>query len=326
MYGRCFRIAAKLLERAHPGVRLKQYDISDAAREMGYGETASYLPSLLAREWFGGASGKEEPALFFKDEKGDYMTRVSPATRPLSLIERRWLASVLRDPKMNLFLDDGEIKSAFNLLIDSSGKAAEPLFSDEDHCRFDLGNDSDDYADAEYRGTFRTILSALREKRALEIEYIGYSGELRRREVNPLKIEYSMNSDLFRLIYDDLGKEDSHIRPIRIRRIKRARITGEPARRSETNVMNHAFLLASDDGGAIERAQYRFADYKVRARNLSRGRRIILISYREYEEEELIEAILSFGPAISALEPKPFVKKIREKVLSQMKMLDENRY
>jgi hypothetical protein len=51
--------------------------------------------------------------------------------------------------------------------------------------------------------------------------------------------------------------------------------------------MNHGGFAAIT-GGAMERAQYRFADYKVRARNLSRGRRILLISYRENEEEELI--------------------------------------
>ena len=320
MYGRYFMITAELLKQAQEYGQLNITDIRRAAEEMGYSETALRLPDILTQENDEEDGSKDSHPLFQSD--GDYFkTLVKPVTRPLSLIERRWLVTILRDPKIGLFIDDAEIERVSELLRDSRGASAEPLFEEHDYCRFDVGHDSDDYYDADFRKVFRTILSALHDKSVIEIEYLGYSGMQRRKQVMPLKIEYSMKYDLFRLIYKESKNGRDLIHPIRIKRIERASRSSCQADKDESPDMEKVSVSVSNENSSLERAHIRFANYKVSVKSVEQDKRILLISYPHYEEEELIEAILSFGPAAQVVEPEHVVGKIRAKLDRQARML-----
>jgi hypothetical protein len=259
----------------------------------------------------------------FRGGGNTFTTLVKPVTRPLSILERRWLATILQDPKMGLFMDDAEIKQVSDLL----GEDAVPLFQEEDYCRFDIGHDSNNYYDADYRKVFRTILSATRDRRPLEIEYIGYSGNPKHKQVTPLKIEYSMKNDLFRLIYKETEEGRDAIVPIRIRRIYRASYPEDSARerartdQDDSPLMKEMYLSVNNENNTLERAHIRFANYKVSVESVGRDKRVLQISYPDYEEEGLIETILSFGPSAQVVKPDNIVEKIRAMLSIQAEIL-----
>lgn len=310
MYGRYFLITAELLKQAQESGQLTFDDIYKTAEEMGYSETALKLPYILTQE-------EEDGHALFQGDGVAFKAIVKPVTRPLSLLERRWLATILRDPKIGLFMDDDEIAQVSKLIRDSKGSNAEPLFNEEDYIRFGVGHDSDDYYDADFRKVFRTILSALRGKSVIGIEYTGYSGKQRCKQVMPLKIEYSMKYDLFRLIYKESKNGRDVILPIRIRRIERASVSSCEAIKDESPDMEKVFVSVSNENSSLERAHIRFANYKVSVKSVEQDKRILHISYPHYEEDELIEVILSFGPAAQVVDPEHVVDKIRAKLSRQ---------
>jgi hypothetical protein len=314
MYGRYFTITAELLRQAQESGQLSSDYIEKAAETMGYPETALRLPDMLQQD-------ADRTNGLFEIDGETKITKVKPAARPLSLVERRWLATILNDPRMGLFMDDDEIARVSDLLRDSNGKNAEPLFDDDAYCRFDVGHDSDDYHDADFRKVFRTILSALLDRRAVEIEYAGYSGKQWRKQVTPLKIEYSMKHDLFRLIFMESIEGREVTRPIRIKRIERASVSALQADKEDSQKMEEVSVSVRNENSALERAHIRFANYKVSVESEGQDKRTLHISYPNYEENSLIEAILSFGPAAQVIEPENLVNKIRVKLSRQAQLL-----
>lgn len=79
-------------------------------------------------------------------------------SRPLTLLERRWLKAISLDPRIKLFDVD------FSWLDD-----VEPLFTPDDYYVFDKYDDGDPFEDPEYIKNFRLILEALKEHHPLRI-------------------------------------------------------------------------------------------------------------------------------------------------------------
>lgn len=112
---------------------------------------------------------------------------------PPSLMEKRWLKTVLNDPRARLF--DLEWDKLNEQLAD-----VEPLFLDEDIVFFDLFNDGDPYEDKDYIDKFRFLMKAVREKTPLAIEYMTRKGDIRCvPHCIPEFLEYSSKNDKFRV-------------------------------------------------------------------------------------------------------------------------------
>ena len=79
--------------------------------------------------------------------------------RPISLLEKRWLKSIISDPRIKLFDIDfgGDLEDI------------EPLFTDEDYMVVGKYNDGHDYSDKEYIKNFREIIKAIKQKEMIEI-------------------------------------------------------------------------------------------------------------------------------------------------------------
>jgi hypothetical protein len=316
MYGRYFSIVSELLAKAQKAPITSQAMIS-VCESAGYAETPLALPEILTEST---AKKDKIPPLFFPKD-GAFSTSVAPRDRSLSYIERRWLLTILRDPKMRLFMDDDKIDDALKTLTAPPYEKTEAFFEHGDYSHIDANHDPDDYADEAYRGIFRTVLQALKEKRGLEIEYRGYSGQRQRRLALPLKIEYSLRYDLFLLIFST-HLQDRHVAmPIRIRRIQRAEITNTPVPSAAiTPKIREALLSIGFESDALERAHAQLANYKVEDTLVEneRGKKITLrVSYPEYSEDSLLESLLSFGPEIEVTAPTALVEKIRRMVSFQ---------
>lgn len=85
-------------------------------------------------------------------EDGTTILRKKP-TRPLTILQKRWINAIALDPRIRLFTDRPVVFSD-----------VEPLFLPEDIYVFDKYSDSDPYENPEYIRNFRLILDAIKHK------------------------------------------------------------------------------------------------------------------------------------------------------------------
>ena len=102
IYGCYYRVVAAVLERAKGG-GISREEIVRLTDELGFGESALTIPDKLC---FGdwrllepGGSGRFYPCV-------DY------AQMPLTLLQKRWIKSILSDSRVSLFLDDEALAEA----------------------------------------------------------------------------------------------------------------------------------------------------------------------------------------------------------------------
>jgi len=119
--------------------------------------------------------------------------------RPLSTLERRWLATVCRDRRMALFCSEDGGNSWLSRLSEEL-KDVTPLYVPEDFSVVDGVLQSDPYDDPAYQKHFRIILSALRENRPVVIAFRSRKGQICHGRYQPQRLEYSQKEDRFRLL------------------------------------------------------------------------------------------------------------------------------
>ena len=138
IYGAYYNAVAAVLREAvaHP---VSDADIRRIVDQHAFGESILAIPSAL----------KEGRWKLLKPD-GTAVIQNAPSM-PLSLMQKRWLKAVARDPRIKLFGD-----------FDFNFPDVEPLFLPEDVIVFDQYADGDDYTNADYIANFRIILDAVR--------------------------------------------------------------------------------------------------------------------------------------------------------------------
>lgn len=151
--------------------------IDAIVRRYAFGESMlTVWPSLKKQKWQLVRADRTTPI-------------VHKPAMPLTLLQKQWLKAVSLDPRLRLFgvqpagLDD-----------------TEPLFTPDDYTVYDKYADGDPYEDEGYIARFRTILAALREKKALKIKARTRKGDSMAMVLLPVRLEYSEKDDKFRLI------------------------------------------------------------------------------------------------------------------------------
>lgn len=307
-FGRYYAIAARLAEQAVREGPLTAETMRSRAAEWGFAETPALLiPALTEGEW-----------PLFREEDGRFVPRVRAVRRPLSTLEKRWLAALLEDDRMGLFLDDGELARWRNELA-----GVPPLFRASDIHAFDRSRDPDPFRDEGYRRIFRTVLRALRERRSLWVRFTSGHGPEIRREVLPQRLQYSLKDDKFRLLAQRLvegrpGRNET----INLGRIRKISLKGKygaadavcaPSAQAEPVV-----LLLTEERQAMERALLHFASFPCRPQASPGGERLLHIHHETQDEAELLIRVLAFGPLVRVLGPEPFAEQVRQRVRAQM--------
>lgn len=243
--------------------------------------------------------------LFFED---NFTVIENPPSMPLTNIQKRWLKTLLSDPKIKLFD------------IDEAGlEDVEPLYDNNVFVYFDRYSDGDPFEDENYIKSFRTSLRAIKEKRLLEITYTDKTGSEYTLLCAPIHMEYSSKDDKFRMlaIFEETSiiinmarvhsatlKENSHIDEKAI-----------PPRIKKTIVVE-----LEDRNNALERAMIHFSYLEKETTKLSDTRYQITIKYFEEDESEIVIQILSFGPALTVISPDDFKSKLKKKLNDQLKL------
>ncbi len=291
LYGSYFHVVAAVLAEA---VRrpLTGSRLEEIVREKAFVESVLTIPAALRSDW---------PLL-----KADGTTplRHEP-TMPLTLLQKRWLKTLLQDPRIQLFTPCTE------------GLAdIEPLFQLADLVRFDQYLDGDPYGEAAYVAVFRQMLTALKENRSARLRYTGRKGRLHNSVCLPLRLEYSEKDDKFRLLAS--GRRNSY--SINVARIQSCTLLGPAAPELYRAPVRHLESLTFrlwDERNALERVLLHFSHLEKETVRLEGQVYQVTLRYEREDETELLIRILSFGPMIQVVAPERFIALIRERLERQ---------
>ncbi|ADU26803.1 WYL domain-containing protein [Ethanoligenens harbinense] len=296
VYSTYFNAVAAILREAIQ-CDITDQRMSELIREKAFSESVlTVLPALKNEEWL------------LMNRKGQTPMK-QPPQMPLTTLEKRWLKTLLSDPRIALFQPD-----------ETGLDDVEPLFSYNDVVYFDRYADGDPYTDANYIQNFHTVLQALREKRKLKI---SHSSRIDRRVSGvfvPFRLEYSGKDDKFRLITSGAW----HSRTINLARITQCELLGEyadgeciPPRQKDASVI---FDL-TDERNALERVMLHFSDCRKETRRLDERHYTVTLWYEPQDETELLIRILSFGPMIRVTAPESFINLIQERLFRQKEFM-----
>ncbi len=293
IYGSYFRAVAAILERSCAGT-LTGPDMTELVRQYAFGESVLTIPAAL----------KDGAWPLLTPDMGTALRRAP--SMPLTTLEKRWMKALLRDPRIRLFdpspagLED-----------------VEPLYGPDTFVYFDRYGDGDPYEDEAYVRNFRTVLTALREKRLLKVRFLGHSGIRHSYTCVPRRLEYSAKDDKFRLLSGVRGR----VLTVNMARLYRAELL-EPYDPEEVKPLRfperRLVMELTDERNALERVMLHFSDLEKETERLDDKHYRITLRYRKEDETELLIRILSFGPMLRLLEPEELVGQLRKRLARQI--------
>lgn len=295
VYGTYYNVLAQLLGKAVEG-DLTQETMLRIVREMGFEESVLTIPEALENQTW--------PLI-----TTDYSTPLEhKPTMPLTTLQKRWLKALLNDPRIRLF--DPPMDGLEDV---------EPLYPPDTFVYFDRYNDGDPFDDPGYQKRFRCILSAIRHKRWLRIQFTGRSGKSHFWRCIPYKLEYSAKDDKFRLISANSHSSLS----INLGRVTRCLLL-EPYTDEDycPKPMTKRILVLelTDERNALERVMLHFSHLDKETERIGDNHYRITLHYEQEDETELLIRVLSFGPVLKVVFPEDFVKKLCERLEKQKRM------
>ena len=293
IYGTYFRVVGFILEQAQKG-ELTTEKINRIVQEQAFGDSYLTIPrSLKDCEW---------PLL-----QNDMTTPLQHTpSMPLTILQRRWLKTLLSDKRMQLFD------------VDCTGlEDVEPLFSQEQFVYFDRYNDGDPYDDPQYKQHFRLLLQAIAEKRRVEITFLNNKNDNMRKKYLPTQMEYSAKDDKFRL----KAVCGSSLHYVNVARIKECRLLEQDAAEiCEQKAPERCKLTAllTDERNALERAMLHFSHLEKTTERLDEKHYRLHLTYDKSDAIEMVIRILSFGPLLQVQEPASFIELLRKRLQKQL--------
>jgi hypothetical protein len=258
IYGSYFNVAAEVLKEACANT-LTDKRFYEIIRKKGFGESALGIPALLkGGEWSLLTSDMRTPVKH-------------PPKMPMTLLQKRWLKTLLDDPRIKLFGVTGDG------LYDIA-----PLYQKDTFHYFDRYHDSDPFEDDGYISNFQNILTAIKEKRIIEISFAGKLAVQNRLICFPWHLEYSSKDDKFRLI----ATNERNTWTINLGRVISVELHGHPnTNPNPPKIETHSLVMELlDERNALERAMLHFSHLKKETARLSENRFRITLHYDRSDE------------------------------------------
>lgn len=301
IYGCYYRAVAQMLNLAIEGglTEKKMYEI---VAETAFEESSLIMiPALKKQEWQ------------LLDENLHTPLKHTP-DMPLTILEKRWLKTILLDKRVKLFLEPVPENTE---LADT-----EPLFFPEDIVYFDRYADGDDYDDPAYIANFRLIRQAIAERRKLKVTFLNSREQKRCEILEPVQLEYSDKEDKFRVLCADRQS----IKTVNLGRIVQCELLKdtfpENVRLKEREKKVLKFIL-TDERNALERAMMKFSHYKKEVERREAENYLVTLEYDVDDETDVLIQILSFGSYIEVTAPDEMREELRKRMERQMALIDE---
>lgn len=311
IYGSYYNVIAAVLSEAVNGT-LEDRKIRKIIQEKAFDESILNIPDkLVGGNWHLLTEDYETPLM-------------SEPKIHLTMLQKRWLKSLLLDPRIKLFQPD-----------DDGLKDLEPLFSPEMVVYYDQNRDGDPYTEPIYVENFRSVLEAIHSGQWIDISYETARGKKAHYICHPKSIEYSQKDDKFRVrISLDLDRPETD-RVLNISRIiacneimddrdmESCRDKSNPKLLSAGIQKRSLTLEVTDERNGLERILFHFSHLEKETKKLDSQIYRLKLVYDASDEMEMLIRILSFGPKIKVIEPEDFIVKIRERLLKQQTTLTE---
>lgn len=309
VYGKYFRLLTGLMaSETH-----SEEEIRARLEKEGYGETAfSLLPSLI---------GGEDNWHLFVEDNGSYRRILEyPPSHPITELEKRWLKTMLEDPRIHNFLEAERVTVLLEMLTE-----VEPLFSGEMIDYFDRFQAGDPYSSPQYEKAARTLLQAIGAKELVRIEYQTLGRESATvHTVFPGKLEYSQKNDKFRLRAKRKTKSGNWEPVIfNLSEVNSVELLGivDETQKAGKITDKQIVCLLKDDRDTLERAMFHFSNYrKITQKTEKEHEYQLTIYYPSQDETELLINILSFGPFLQVIEPQSFIRQIKYRLWRQKEL------
>lgn len=320
IYGTYFRITADILSRG----TLSEKEAKDIISEKGFSDTALFISEKLFPDKLGNSMWN----LLRKNDDGT-LSSVLQNTPPkfITMLQKRWLKLVMKDPRIKLFLDDENYDRLSKKLAD-----IQPLCNPKIFRVFDAYSDGDDYSSEAYQKNFRTLVDAIKEKRYVEISFSAPKSGEKHGVYLPLKLEYSAKNDKFRALC--VLFSNSKDRPVCKTTVNLGRITSlaltDKVHEKEVNMQKYhaktrcnvpVTVEVSAERNGIERFMTEFASYEKRSfYNPNDGKCTVQIWYDKQDETELLIQLLSFGAVVEIKSPASFRREAQIRVERQYEL------
>ena len=301
VYGTYYNVVAKVLAQAMEG-RLSAEGLQELVRAGGYSDSAlQLLPALGEGTW----------RLLTPELKTPLQNK---PTMPLTLLQKRWLKTLLLDEKIGLFFTDEQIVQQQAAL-----QEVEPLYKPEQFVFFDRFVDGDAYSNPRYRANFREILQAVREKRLLNASYRSNRGTIIVwTDLLPVSLEYSAKDDKFRLQAIAERKQVT-LNLGRLISVEAGEAAAQVKTLNKSELVRQRLVLEiEDERSTMVRALMHFSDLEKETEKLDETHYLLTVQYDKGDEMEMLFRVLSFGPTLRVREPESFKELIREKLREQL--------
>ena len=301
IYGCYYRAVAQMLNLAIAG-ELTEKKMYEIVAETAFEESSLIMiPALKKQEWQLLDENLHTPLKHTLD-------------MPLTILEKRWLKTILLDKRVKLFLEPVPENTE---LADT-----DPLFFPEDIVYFDRYVDGDDYDDPAYIANFRLIRQAIAERRKLKVTFRNSREQKRCEILEPVQLEYSDKEDKFRVLCADRQS----IKTVNLGRIVQCELLEdtfpENVRLKEREKKVLKFIL-TDERNALERAMMKFSHYKKEVERRDAENYLVTLEYDADDETDVLIQILSFGSYIEVTAPDEMREELRKRMERQMALIDE---
>lgn len=313
IYSQDFRTVGKIINSALEKKGLSYGEIKAIVERYSIGDAniESVFDNLVAeKNW--PFLQRESESINNRINKKYISTIENKYQRPMSLVEKKWLNTICQDKRMQLFSDD-------HSCIDESGI----LFDMEDIVFYDQNNDGDPYDDENYIKCFRSILRAIHEKRYIKVKYCTINGKEKTFDCFPIKLEYSLRNDKFRLINGFVGDpfRTSFLRLSGIESVDVLGICDNPEQYNAGIKKKSVVIEVSGEKSTKERFLLHFSPLRRETEKIGDNLWRVTIYYDEDSEEEIVIDILSFGRYVKVVEPESFKASLKRRLSGQKDLL-----
>lgn len=297
IYGCYYNAVAKMLSLAVDG-RLDEKKMNRIASEYAFEESLlTIVPALKNQDWQLIDQDYETPILH-------------KPTMPMTSLEKRWLRTILQDPRIALFqIPMGELEEV------------EPLFAPEDVVYFDRYLDGDPYDQPQYVEIFTTLRQAIQEHRKVRIRFLSGKNKERCYVLDPIKLEYSDKEDKFRVLC--AGHRDTHT--INLGRIQQCTMLEKnfPAEEQLQPRKRETLLFElTDERNALERVMMQFAHHKKEVERVEGNLYRVELEYDVDDETDVVIQMMSFGSLVQIISPDYMKEELRNRITKQLAMLE----
>ncbi len=309
IYSCYYRVLRHLLSSQNP---LTIKDIYNRICQEGFEESLlSIIPKLENGTWN-----------LFKKEGQLYLSKLSPFfTTPLTDLEKSYLKALLSDPRIGLFLEPTQSEALNDMLAH-----VPPLWQQEQFCCYDRFADGDPYGAETYRRNFRLLLAAQKNRLYADIDYNSPKGNRVHHYYVPIRLEYSLKNDKFRVLaLEHHHQKRRKLEILNIDRITNVQLTEKtlsPSVDINSIIRNSYYkeplkLRIINKRNALERAMLHFANYEKNTVKIDENTYECLIYYNQNMQTELLIEVMSFGPMLTVIGNERFLESLKGRLKKQ---------